>query len=147
MRKYGKWIDRETWIKLVAKDRNVGQRQAWTIILKESKSKKHVYQDRTTSYGLPEFGPPVAKEEHTTIIQQFPKPGLLTRVTGWLSSFLDRKAERKDRESRIRKYRIAVGWQKIWLCRQDLNDDEFMSRLGKTKANLQKQYGLEYDYT
>jgi hypothetical protein len=104
LRKYGKWIDRRTWIKLVSRDRNVGERQAWNIIKRESKAKKHVYQDGTTSYGLPEFGPLVAKEEHTTIIQQ-PKLGfwasLMAGLTGLLASligYFERRAERKARQ-------------------------------------------------
>ena len=63
LKKSGKWINRDTFIKLVAEERHVGNRQAWNIINKESHAIKHVYTDRTTVYGLEEFGPPKPKIE------------------------------------------------------------------------------------
>lgn len=64
LRKHGRWINREQWLDLVARERKVGTRQAWNIIKKEAKDAiKHVYTDRSTVYGLPEFGPPISKTE------------------------------------------------------------------------------------
>ncbi len=63
LKKYGKWINRDKFINLVAQERHVGNRQAWNIIKKESHAIKHVYTDRSTVYGLEEFGPPKPKIE------------------------------------------------------------------------------------
>jgi len=55
--------------------------------------------------------------------------------------------ERKDKERRICKYRVAVGRERLYLLTQfDVGDGEFTRRLEKAKAKFQKQYGLEHDY-
>lgn len=59
--KYGKWIGATDFAKLIAKERNVSERQAKTLISKaygDSQIKKHNFPDRTVIYGLTEFGPP-----------------------------------------------------------------------------------------
>jgi hypothetical protein len=62
LQKYGTWIGHADFIKLIAKKRQVGERQAQNLltasIKKGKKIKKFVFRDRTTIYGLEEFGPP-----------------------------------------------------------------------------------------
>jgi hypothetical protein len=57
-----RWISHFDFLKLICEKNNVGMRQAQNIlndsIRKNKKIKKHVFQDRTTIYGLDEFGPP-----------------------------------------------------------------------------------------
>jgi hypothetical protein len=60
LRSYGKWIKREPFIKLVSEKRDVKERQAYNLIKKAHQNKeilKHILSDKTTLYGLPEFGP------------------------------------------------------------------------------------------
>ena len=59
--RHGKWITYNDFVKLVTKIRNVKERQAINIIKKAYKNRevlRHVFSDRTTIYGLDEFGPP-----------------------------------------------------------------------------------------
>lgn len=60
--KHGNWIDSKIFISEVAKKRNIGERQAYNLLLKDQRIKKFVYQDRSVSYGLVEFGPPIKQE-------------------------------------------------------------------------------------
>ena len=64
---HGKWITRREFVQLVSKKRNIKERQAYNVIKKAVKNKeikKHILSDRTTLYGLPEFGPPLFKKEN-----------------------------------------------------------------------------------
>lgn len=61
LRSYGKWIRIEDFINLVSEKRTVRERQAYNLIKEAFKRKeilKHLLSDRTTLYGLAEFGPP-----------------------------------------------------------------------------------------
>jgi len=60
LRRHGKWIIYPDFIKLVAEKRGVKDRQAYNLIKRACDKKeiiKMVYPNRTTIYGLVEFGP------------------------------------------------------------------------------------------
>ena len=61
LRRHGKWITYNDFVKLVSKKRDVQERQAINIIKKAYRDReilKHIFSDRTTIYGIDEFGPP-----------------------------------------------------------------------------------------
>lgn len=61
---YGKWIGATDFAKLVAKKRDISERQAKTLIsdaYDDKDIKKHLFPDRSVIYGLTEFGPPINK--------------------------------------------------------------------------------------
>lgn len=60
LREYGKWIRCEDFIKLVSQKLEIKERQAYNRIREAFERKeilKHVLSDKTTIYGIAEFGP------------------------------------------------------------------------------------------
>ena len=90
--KHGKWISRLEFIELIIHERNVGKRQAYNIIKdfmrKSRRIKKHLFQDRTTMYGLEEFGPPSPIIINGT---NFLKPKLMTSKWNILQKRLEKE--------------------------------------------------------
>jgi hypothetical protein len=69
----GHWTGRSEYITAFAEERGISERMAQIHITKAYRRreiKKHVYPDRTTMYGLEEFGPPAPKIELITVNQK-----------------------------------------------------------------------------
>lgn len=143
LQKHGNWIERQKFIELVARNRNVGERQAWNIIRKESHAKRLVYADRSTSYGLPQFGPPPPQIEKT--LASGPTHfGLLGGVIEALNLRAERKVREKNEQSRRRKFEIALLSYTMWLGGQGFTDEKYESELEAAKSRLLAEYGLSH---